>query len=148
MNTLKKWGLYGSLILLLLSLSGCGQVSGLTTGTDEAYTTTTLSNISNTWHLDNGTSASLHYTNNTEEPVTLTFISTPLSVSLSYVLPGDTQRYSQDFGILSSLATYTIDSGQTQTWVIDRLPDGATDVVLTLNLFSEDRVITQAIPLD
>ncbi len=149
MNTL-KWGLYGLLIVFLFTLSGCGQVSNLTTGADESNTVITSSRLfsANQAWLFTKETATLSYTNTTEDSVTLTFIRTPIAITLSYQLPGDPQTYSQDFGVLNALTTYTLAPGQIQSWQTDRLPEQAIAVVLTLYMMVENQVVTEDIPLN
>jgi len=152
MNTLKNWGLYGVIATSLLLLSGCGQINSLTTGADETITpvttaSTLLSSTNNEWTLVNQTEETLSYTNKSNDNVTLTFSKIPLSGKITYTLPNIADRQELELGVLSSLSTYTIASGDTQTWTIDGLPENATDVVLTLFLIVNNSNSTQEIQL-
>jgi len=152
MNTLKNWGIYGFIAASLLLLAGCGQVSSLTTGADETKApvttaTTLLSSTNNEWTLVNGLEETLAYTNTSNDVVTLTFSKIPLSGKISYTLPNTTERQDLELGVLSSLSTYTLARGETQTWVIEGLPENATDVVLTLFLIVNNSSSTEEIQL-
>lgn len=150
MNTPKKCSIYGFVLVLLFTLSGCGQVSSLTTGADELTDAVTtrqiLSSENQEWALNNET-ATLSYTNNSGAPLTLTFTKTPLSGHIRYTLPLVSQYQNSDLGRLSSLATYTLAHRETKQWKIESLPRGAREVILTLHLTVDGDLITQEIPL-
>jgi uncharacterized protein YceK len=150
MNTPKKCSLYGLVLALLFTLSGCGQVSSLTTGADESTDPVTTSQILSSenqeWDLNTETDT-LSYTNNSGEALTLTFTKTPLSGHIRYTLPRVSQYQSSDLGLLSSLVTYTLAHRETKQWKIESLPPGAREVVLTLHLIVDGDLITQEIPL-
>ena len=149
MNTFKKWGLYGFVLVSLVTLSGCGQVTSLTSGADESTKAVTTSHVlsshNNEWTLEGGT---LSYTNKSGAALNLTFSKTPLSGHIRYTSPEVSAPQEIELGILSSLATYTLADGETQQWDIDALPEGATNVVLTLYLLVDGQPTTQEIQLN
>jgi uncharacterized protein YceK len=154
MNILKNWGRYGIIALLACAVSGCGQINTLTTGADEtttietSHSTTLLSSTNSEWTLTNGNTETLSYTNNSTETVTLTFNKMPISGKISYTTPSNDTLQELQLGILSSLATYSIASGDTQTWTIEGLPDNAANVVLTLVLIVNETFTTETIQLN
>jgi uncharacterized protein YceK len=148
MNTLKNWGICSVILLSFIAVTGCGQVSSLTKGTDETGTQshTQLLNSSNQeWQLLNGADETITYTNSSPETVSFTFAKLPLSGKIAYNIPTTTERQELELGTLSSLQTYQVGSGETQSWSIEGLPDDASNVVLTLFLIVNESYTTQEI---